>query len=128
MTAAFYRTSRGRGLDPTTHFPEMPSRYYAADTQHRCGPETAQLVGDGAEAAAGEVQAVSMLQISVADGAAGPVMALAGEADLTNAAALGETLGAQVSGGARHLIVDLSGLRFADSASVRPLVLAGRAA
>jgi anti-sigma B factor antagonist len=68
-----------------------------------------------------------MLEISVAAGAAGPVMTLAGEADLTNAAALGEALAAQVSGGTRHLTVDLSGLRFADSASVRELVLAGRA-
>lgn len=68
-----------------------------------------------------------MLEISVAAGAAGPVMTLAGEADLTNAAALGEALAAQVSGGVRYLTVDLSGLRFADSASVRTLVLAGRA-
>lgn len=68
-----------------------------------------------------------MLEISVAAGSAGPVMTLAGEADLTNAAALGEALATQVSSGARRLTVDLSGLRFADSASVRTLVLAGRA-
>jgi hypothetical protein len=43
-----------------------------------------------------------MLEISVAAGEAGPVMTLAGEADLTNAAALGEALAAQVSGGTRH--------------------------
>jgi anti-sigma B factor antagonist len=55
------------------------------------------------------------------------VVALAGAADLTNVAALGEALAAQVSGETRHLTVDLSGLRFADSASVRELVLAGRA-
>jgi anti-anti-sigma factor len=69
---------------------------------------------------------VSTLEISVAAGEAGPVMTLAGEADVTNAAALGEALAAQLSG-ARQLTVDLSGLRFADSASVRALVLAGRA-
>ena len=69
---------------------------------------------------------MSVLEISVAAGAAGPVMTLAGDADLTNAAALGEALAVQLSGGARHLTMDLSGLRFADSASVRALVLAGR--
>lgn len=69
---------------------------------------------------------MSMLEISVAAGEAGPVMALSGEADLTSAAALSEALAAQVSGGARHLTVDVAGLRFADSASVRALVLAGR--
>ena len=63
-----------------------------------------------------------MLEISVeADGEAGPVMALSGEADLMSAAALSEALTAQVSGGARHLTVDAAGLRFADSASVRAL-------
>jgi anti-anti-sigma factor len=67
-----------------------------------------------------------MLEISVAAGEAGPVMALSGEADLMSAAALSEALAAQVSGGARHLTVDAAGLRFADSASVRALVLAGR--
>jgi anti-anti-sigma factor len=74
----------------------------------------------------GKEHAVSTLEISVAAGEAGPVMTLAGEADLTSAAALGEALAAQLSG-ARQLTVDLSGLRFADSASVRALVLAGRA-
>jgi anti-sigma B factor antagonist len=70
---------------------------------------------------------VSMLEISVAAGEAGPVMTLAGEVDLTNVAALSEALAAQLSDGALRLAVDLSGLRFADSASVRALVLAGRA-
>lgn len=69
---------------------------------------------------------MSMLEISVAAGEAGPVMALSGEADLASAAALSEALAAQVSGGARHLTVDAAGLRFADSASVRALMLAGR--
>ena len=69
---------------------------------------------------------MSTLNISVAAGEAGPVMAVSGEADLTNVAALSEALAAQVSGVTQHLTVDLSGLRFADSASVRALVLAGR--
>jgi anti-sigma B factor antagonist len=54
------------------------------------------------------------------------VVVLAGEADLTAVAELSETLTAQISGGARHLTVDLSRLRFADSAAIRALVLAGR--
>ena len=33
----------------------------------------------------------------------------------------------QVSSGSQHLTVDITGLTFADSASVRTLVLAGRA-
>ena len=67
-----------------------------------------------------------MLEISVAAGEAGPVMTLSGEADLVSVAALSEALTAQVAGGARQLTVDIAGLSFADSASVRALVLAGR--
>jgi anti-sigma B factor antagonist len=69
---------------------------------------------------------VGLLQMSVAAGETGPVLMLAGEADLTNAAALSDALAAQMPG-ARRLTVDLSRLRFADSAAVRALVLAGRA-
>jgi anti-sigma B factor antagonist len=63
----------------------------------------------------------------VAAGPAGPVVRLSGEADLSTAAELSEVLTRQVASGARHLTVDVSGLSFADSASVRTLVLAGRA-
>jgi anti-sigma B factor antagonist len=69
---------------------------------------------------------VSTLDVSVAAGEAGPVLVLSGEADLTTVAQLSEALSAQISGGARHLTVDASGLAFADSASIRALVLAGR--
>lgn len=55
------------------------------------------------------------------------MVVLAGEADLTSVAELSQALTAQISGGARHLTVDLSRLRFADSAAIRALVLAGRA-
>jgi anti-anti-sigma factor len=51
---------------------------------------------------------------------------LAGEADLTSAGQLDALITAQLSGGARQLTVDVSGLRFADSASIRTLVLAAR--
>jgi hypothetical protein len=62
---------------------------------------------------------VSLLDISVEAGESGPVVRLSGEADLSVAGQLGEALNAQVSSGARHLTVDLSGLRFADSAAIR---------
>ena len=69
---------------------------------------------------------MSTLEISVAAGEAGPVMTLSGEADLMSVAELSDALAAQLSGGAQHLTVDVSELRFADSASIRALVLAGR--
>jgi anti-anti-sigma factor len=69
---------------------------------------------------------VGLLEISVAAGDAGPVMMLSREADLTTAAELTEALSAQLASGARQLTVDLSRLRFADSAVIRALVLAGR--
>ena len=40
---------------------------------------------------------------------------------------ISDVLTAQLSGGAQQLMVDVSGLSFADSASVRALVLAGKA-
>ena len=63
---------------------------------------------------------MGLLEISVAAGEAGPVLTLAGEADLTAVAELTEALTAQLTIGARHLTVDLSRLRFADSAVIRP--------
>jgi anti-anti-sigma factor len=70
---------------------------------------------------------VSPLRISVTAGETGPVVTLSGEADLSTAAELSEVLTHQVSSGSQHLTVDISELSFADSASVRTLVLAGRA-
>jgi anti-sigma B factor antagonist len=69
---------------------------------------------------------VGLLEISVAAGEVGPVLTLSGEADLTSVAELTEALTAQLAVGARHLTVDLSRLRFADSAVIRALVLADR--
>jgi anti-sigma B factor antagonist len=68
-----------------------------------------------------------LLDVSVAAGEAGSVVTLAGEADLTTVAALREALSAQIDGGARHLTVDLSRLRFADSMALHALAVAGRA-
>ena len=69
---------------------------------------------------------MGLLEISVVAGEAGPVLTLSGEADLTTVAELSEALTAQLAIGARHLTVDLSRLRFADSAVIRALVLADR--
>ena len=69
---------------------------------------------------------MSLLEISVAAGESGPVVTLSGEADVTTVAELSEALTAQLAVGARHLTVDLSGLRFADSAVIRELVMADR--
>ena len=66
------------------------------------------------------------LESSVTAGTQGPVLVLSGETDLMSARQLSELLTAQLAGGARYLTVDVSGLRFADSASVRALVLAGK--
>jgi anti-anti-sigma factor len=68
--------------------------------------------------------AVSSLQVSVVSGASGPVLVLAGEADLTSITRLDEALTTQVSGQAVRLTIDATNLRFADSASVRTLAIA----
>jgi anti-anti-sigma factor len=80
----------------------------------------------GAGRAAIMLSIVSLLKASVAAGESGPVVVLSGEADLASAGELSDLLTAQLAGGVQRLMVDLSGLRFADSASVRALVLAGR--
>src|SRR5581483_904272 len=70
---------------------------------------------------------VGLLDISVAVGESGPVLTLAGEADLTTAVELSGALTAQLASGARHLVVDIAALRFADSASLRALALTAQA-
>jgi len=69
---------------------------------------------------------VSTLRASVSAGESGPVITLSGETDVTTVAELSELVTAQLSGGTLHLTIDASGLSFADSASVRVLVLAAR--
>jgi anti-sigma B factor antagonist len=69
---------------------------------------------------------VSTLRASVAAGESGPVITLSGETDITTVAELSELVTAQLAGGTLHLTIDASGLSFADSASVRVLVLAAR--
>jgi anti-anti-sigma factor len=70
--------------------------------------------------------AEGMLQASVEAGECGPVIVLAGEADLTCAERLAALITGQLADGTRQLTIDVSGLRFADSASIRTLVLAAR--
>jgi anti-anti-sigma factor len=67
---------------------------------------------------------LSSLQVSVVSGEAGPILVLAGEADLTSIARLDEVLTAQLSGQAVRLTIDATNLRFADTASVRTLAMA----
>jgi anti-anti-sigma factor len=67
---------------------------------------------------------VGSLEVSVATGASGPVLVLAGEADFTSITRLDEALTAQVSGRAVQLTLDAANLRYADSASMRTLVMA----
>ena len=68
--------------------------------------------------------AVSSLEVSTATGASGPVLVLAGEADFTSITRLDEALTAQISGQAVQLTIDAANLRYADSASMRTLVMA----
>lgn len=63
----------------------------------------------------------------IAAGESGPVIVLSGEADLASAGQLSALITAQLARGTRQLTVDVSGLRFADSATVRTLALAARA-
>jgi anti-sigma B factor antagonist len=49
---------------------------------------------------------------------------LSGEVDPSTVAELSKLVTAQLSGGTLHLTIDMSGLTFADSASVRVLMLA----
>lgn len=64
---------------------------------------------------------VSLLGIAVESRQFSVVMRLSGEADLSTLGQLRDALNDQISGGARQLAIDLSGLRFADSSSIRAL-------
>ena len=69
---------------------------------------------------------MSTLRAAVSAGESGPLIILSGETDIATVAELSELVTAQLAGGAVHLTIDVSGLSFADSASVRVLVLAAR--
>jgi anti-sigma B factor antagonist len=70
---------------------------------------------------------MKLLDICVTETESGPVVVLSGEADLTTLGQLNSALNAQISAGAQLLTVDLSRLRFADSASITALARAARA-
>lgn len=69
---------------------------------------------------------MSTLRASVTAGDAGPVLVLAGEADVTNAEQLRDVIGAQLAGGAAFLTIDTAGLSFADSSAIGILAGTGR--
>jgi len=66
------------------------------------------------------------LRASVAAGESGPVITLSGEADMATAAQLSAPITALLARGTRYLTIDASELGFADSMSIRILVLAAR--
>jgi anti-sigma B factor antagonist len=69
---------------------------------------------------------VPLLDIHVTTTEAGPLMALSGEADVTTVEQLQVALDGQITPGTRTLLVDVSGLRFADSATIGALIGAAR--
>lgn len=79
-----------------------------------------------ASAGADQGDAVTLLQVCVSDSEYGPVLGLSGEADLTTLGQLTSALEAQIWAGTRLLTVDLSRLRYADSASIAAFVQAAR--
>jgi anti-anti-sigma factor len=66
------------------------------------------------------------LEAAVAAGQSGPVITLSGETDLVSADELSTLISGQLSAGTMELTIDASGLRFADTASIRALVLGAR--
>jgi anti-sigma B factor antagonist len=67
-----------------------------------------------------------MLRALVADSEAGPLITLSGEADTTTTAELSQLVSGQLVDGTLRLTIDITQLRFADTASIRVLLLAGR--
>jgi anti-anti-sigma factor len=66
------------------------------------------------------------LHASVSAGESGPLITLSGETDITTVTELGALVTGQLAEGTRHLTIDVAGLRFADSVSLRVLILAAR--
>jgi anti-anti-sigma factor len=69
---------------------------------------------------------MAVLRASTAAGESGPVISLSGEADVTTAEELAAVIDAQVTPSRRYLTIDVSELAFADSASVKVLILTAR--
>lgn len=66
------------------------------------------------------------MRAAVSAGESGPLIMLSGETDIATVDELSDLVTAQLAGGTVHLTIDVSGLSFADSASVRVLVIAAR--
>jgi stage II sporulation protein AA (anti-sigma F factor antagonist) len=107
-----------RFCDVHRHTPSLQSR-----PARSSAARTGAVLGCGDR---GWVSAMSPLDIRVAADETGPVVMLSGEADLTTLGQLEDALNAQIAARARILTVDLSGLRFADSATIGALVRAAR--
>ena len=69
----------------------------------------------------------SLLDIRVALTETGPMVVLSGEADMTTSTQLEDALNAQLAAATRILLVEVSGLRFADSAAIGAVAKAARA-
>lgn len=67
-----------------------------------------------------------MLEISVTAGEFGPLIVLCGAAEFSNITQLIDVISSQVSEGVRQLVIDTSGLCFADSTSIWFLLLTAR--
>lgn len=112
------------GLDEALA-PEPAGATLPVDPRPPAGP-VSHLRQAGRPAEERDQPAQGTLEASVVAKESGPVIVLTGEADMTCAERLSELLARQLAGGARHLTIDVSGLRFADSASIRMLVLTAR--
>ncbi|MBV9447448.1 MAG: STAS domain-containing protein [Streptosporangiaceae bacterium] len=69
---------------------------------------------------------MTTLTTAVTAGESGPVLVLSGEADITTTAELSQLLTAHLAEGTTDLTIDISGLRFADSAAIHTLLRAAR--
>jgi anti-anti-sigma factor len=67
---------------------------------------------------------VSTFRASVSAGESGPVITLSGEVDLSTIGEFSDLVTAQLASGTVHLTIDVAGMSFADSASMRVLMLA----
>ena len=67
-----------------------------------------------------------MLETSVRAGECGPLIVLSGAAEFSNITQLIDVISSQLSEGVRQVVIDTSGLRFADSTSLWFLVLTAR--
>lgn len=70
---------------------------------------------------------MDQFRANITDGPVGPVVILAGEADIASAGQLACVLGAVVARAPARLTVDVSGLTFADSSALAELIRAARA-